>query len=119
MAFDAHKQGPASTWSDGASSRTMSGLCLGMAFSAIVATVPTEAFTLAWTHSVEKIRWEEDYRIDKNALVLVAAHVRGAGAGMEPGPDAVLSNGVYEYHPTNISLDKLTVTRSPFAKDYE
>ena len=97
----------------------MSGLCLGTAVSVILAIVPTHTFTLAWTHSIEKIRWEEDYRVDKNALALIAARVRGTGAGMEPAPDAVLRNGVYEYHPLNVSLDKLTVARSNYTKDYE
>ncbi len=38
----------------------MSGFCLGAAFSVIEAAIPTDALTLAWTHSVEKTRWEED-----------------------------------------------------------
>ncbi|HCN88979.1 MAG TPA: DUF1850 domain-containing protein, partial [Oxalobacteraceae bacterium] len=39
----------------------MTGLCLAAAGLAI--TLPLQAFTLGWTHSIEKIRWEEDYRI--------------------------------------------------------
>jgi len=25
--------------------------------------LPGSAFTLAWTHSIEKVRWEEDYEV--------------------------------------------------------
>jgi hypothetical protein len=97
----------------------MSGLCIGVAFSVIAASVPTESFTLAWTHSVEKTRWEEDYRIEKNRIVLVQARIRGSGAGMEPPAGAVLRNGVYEYRPRNVALEKFSIMRSAYAKDYE
>jgi hypothetical protein len=26
--------------------------------------VPVTEFTLAWTHSIEKVRWEEDYAVE-------------------------------------------------------
>ena len=37
------------------------------------------AFTLAWTHSVERVRWEEDWRVTPAGLELVEARVRGLG----------------------------------------
>ena len=40
----------------------MIGLCLGLA-GAVWVELPTPAFTLAWTHTIEKIRWEEDYSV--------------------------------------------------------
>jgi hypothetical protein len=52
-----------------------------------------------WTHSIEKIRWEEDWRIEDGALHLVEARIRGSGAGMEPPAGAVLKNGVWHYRP--------------------
>ena len=36
-------------------------------------------FTLAWTHSIEKIRWEEDYRVTPSGLLLGEARVKGSG----------------------------------------
>jgi hypothetical protein len=60
----------------------MIGLCLGLAGS-IWAQLPVANFTLAWNHSIEKIRWEEDYRVTAQGLVLEQARVRGNGAGME------------------------------------
>ena len=46
-------------------------------------------FTLAWTHSVEHVRWEESWRVTGAGLGIEEARVRGSGAGMEPGDDAV------------------------------
>ena len=95
----------------------MSGLCL--AAGALIATLPLSAFTLAWTHSIEKIRWEEDYRIVDHRLVLTEARIKGAGAGMEPPPDAVLRDGVYHYHPKLPAQAHLSLSHSPFTAGYE
>lgn len=96
----------------------MIGLCLVVA-AVTLATVPATDFTLAWTHSVEKLRWEEDYRVVDGALVPVSARVRGSGAGMEPPDDAVLRHGVWHYRPRTGTLPELHLTVSPFTSDYE
>ncbi|APH73553.1 DUF1850 domain-containing protein [Aquibium oceanicum] len=57
------------------------------------------AFTLSWTHSVEKTRWEEDWRVTPAGLELAAARVEGTGAGMEIPDGAVLKDGMWTYHP--------------------
>jgi hypothetical protein len=57
------------------------------------------AFTLAWTHSVERVRWEEDWTVSPLGLALTEARVQGSGAGMEPAPDARLSDGRWRWHP--------------------
>ena len=57
------------------------------------------AFTLAWTHSVEHVRWEEDWQVGPAGLQIVAARVRGSGAGMEPGEDARLVDGWWTWRP--------------------
>jgi hypothetical protein len=95
----------------------MIGLCLSIA-SVLVATVPTERFTLAWTHSVEKIRWEEDYAISVRHLELVAARVRGSGAGMEIPEGARYRDGAWEYHPRTEPLARLRLAHSGAAGDY-
>lgn len=92
-------------------------LCL--AAGAATAILAAEAFTLAWTHSIEKTRWEEDWRIADNALVLVEARIRGTGAGMEPPPDALLENGVWRYRPKLPPQAALRLTHSPHAQAYE
>ena len=107
---------------------TMLGLCLSLAAalqSSPVVFVPATEFTLAWTHSIEKVRWEEDYAVRLDAvrgqpeLHAVQARVRGSAAGMEPPPDAVLRQGWYHYTPAIPSLPELRLTRSEFTPDYE
>lgn len=75
-------------------------LCITAAAAGLDVSLPLQHFTLAWTHSIEKIRWEEDYRMVGTHLQLVEARIRGSGAGMEPPDGAVLKNGVWHYQPT-------------------
>jgi hypothetical protein len=84
-------------------------LCLmGAATLRLAAT----AFTLAWTHSVEHVRWEEDWRVTPAGLDLVAARVRGSGAGMEPPPDARLVDGWWTWTPAGPPLPELALAAS-------
>ncbi len=92
-------------------------LCL--AAGALVTMLATNSFTLAWTHSIEKIRWEEDWRIAGGRLVLDEARIRGSGAGMEPPAGAVLENGVWRYCPATAPLARLRLANSAFTADYE
>lgn len=96
----------------------MIGLCLGLA-GVVWAQVPTMEFTLAWTHTIEKIRWEEDYRLGVDGLYLDAARIRGTGAGMEVPDGAVLRNGSWEYRPRLPPLPLLRLGRTPEAGDYQ
>ena len=57
------------------------------------------AFTLSWSHSVEKTRWEEDWRVTPAGLEIVEARVKGSGAGVDPPEGAVLKNGWWAYEP--------------------
>jgi len=91
-------------------------ICLVVA-GVIRSTLPTSEFTLAWDHSVQKTRWEERYRIDGGALVLVEARVQGSGAGMEPPPDAHHDHGMWTWQP-NTRHTELRLTQSSFAGDY-
>jgi hypothetical protein len=93
------------------------GLCLSAA--ALTATLVVDAFTLAWTHSIEKIRWEEDWRIEGDFLHLVGARIRGSGAGMEIPPGAVLRDGVWHYVPVTPPLPRLMLAHSPYAAGYQ
>lgn len=96
----------------------MSGICL--VAGVLAATLPLSAFTLAWTHSIEKIRWEEDYRIVGTRLVLEEARILGSGAGMEPPADARLDgSGVWHYRPKLGPLERLRLSHSPFGGDYD
>jgi hypothetical protein len=96
----------------------MSGICL--AAGVLAASLPLSSFTLAWTHSIEKIRWEEDYRVVGNTLVLDEARIKGSGAGMEPPADARLDKkGVWHYKPQLAPLEELRITQSPYTAGYE
>jgi hypothetical protein len=70
------------------------------------------AFTLAWTHSVERVPWEEDWRVTPAGLQLVEARVVGSGAGMEPPPEARHDNGVWRWNPAVPPVRELTLARS-------
>lgn len=104
------------------------GVCLSLA-NALLSTpavfVPTTVFTLAWTHSIEKVRWEEDYQVELDRLTqqpvlhATAARIKGSAAGMEPPDDAQLKNGWFHYTPTLSHLAELRLTRSEFTPDYD
>lgn len=96
----------------------MGGVCLA-AGGVVLAFLPITAFTLAWDHSIEKIRWEEDYLVDGSTLRLVEARIRGTGAGMEPPEGAVLADGTWRYRPDVPALPRLVLARSGAVKDYE
>ncbi|UXZ93907.1 DUF1850 domain-containing protein [Pseudomonas phytophila] len=96
----------------------MIGLCLGLA-GVVWAQLPLSHFTLAWTHTIEKIRWEEDYRVTEQGLLLGEARVRGAGAGMEIPPDAQLQNGSWHYQRQLSPLQPLKLARTPEAGDFQ
>ena len=72
-------------------------LCIAAGAAAL--TLASQAFTLAWTHSVEKTEWQEHWEVTAEGLELVEARIKGSGAGMEPPPDAVLKDGWYVYRP--------------------
>ncbi|MCB1868364.1 MAG: DUF1850 domain-containing protein [Gammaproteobacteria bacterium] len=96
----------------------MTGLCLGLA-GIVWIELPVSEFTLAWRHSVEKVRWEEDYRITKEGLVLEQARIKGNGAGMEIPDAAILRDGSWHYRPQLPPLDIVRLGRTPEAGDYQ
>lgn len=91
-------------------------LCLATALKA--GKVITTAFTLIWTHSVEKTRWEENWRVDAAGLTLVSARVKGTGAGMEPPPHARRENGWYVWSAVGTQLQRLVLARSGAVEDW-
>jgi hypothetical protein len=96
----------------------LNAVCLFVA-GVLRASIPAPEFTVAWTHSVEKTRWEEHYRIDGTQFVLDQARVQGSGAGMEPGPDARLQDGWWTWRPKLPPLPQLRLTLSPYTHDYD
>ena len=72
-------------------------LCL--AVGGKVLTMAVTAFTLSWTHTVEKTTWSESWQVLPEGLTVVSARVEGSGAGMEPPPDAVSDGTGWTYRP--------------------
>ena len=75
-------------------------------------TVAISLFTLSWTHSVEKIEWQENWRINNSNLEIVEARIKGSGAGMDPPENAVLKNGWYVYKPQIGQIKELNLSTS-------
>jgi hypothetical protein len=91
-------------------------ICL-VAGAATIALLASE-MTLAWDHSVERIRWEEDWRARPAGLELLEARVRGSGAGMDPPPEAQFRDGWWRWRPALSSLREVTLRRSGATADW-
>jgi hypothetical protein len=76
------------------------------------------ALTLAWTHSVEKTQWEEDWQLTPQGLVLVESRIQGTGAGMEPPADARFDGQWYRWQPKTPPLNEVILRRSGEAGDW-
>lgn len=94
----------------------MIGLCLIAGDT--TTRIATTAFTLVWLHTIEHTRWEEDWQVEPDQLVLVEARIEGSGAGMEPPPEAHLSGGRYVWRPEGRALAELVLRRAPQVRDW-
>jgi hypothetical protein len=92
-------------------------LCI--AAGGVAVALALDSFTLAWMHSIEKLRWEEDYRVEGSALRLTEARILGSGAGMDPPAGARLERGVWHYTPALPPLPVLRLMHSHFTTGYE
>lgn len=66
---------------------------------AVALALANDEFLLQWQHSVEQVTWREAWRVRDDELVLTKAWVKGSGAGMDPGPGAILRDGWWEWTP--------------------
>ena len=94
------------------------GVSLCLASAGVVKMLSIAAFTLAWTHSIEKIDWQEDWRVTPQGLELVQARVKGSGAGMEPPPEARLVNGSFQWQPKRAPLPEVALGNSGAAGEW-
>lgn len=79
---------------------------------AVTLTLAGADFSLSWRHSVEKVDWREDWRIEAEGLRLIRAAVKGSGAGMEPGEGARLEAGWWVWQPTAPPVAELWLAAS-------
>jgi len=94
------------------------GLSLCLISVGVVKTLSIAAFTLAWTHSVEKVEWQEDWRITAHGLELEQARVKGSGAGMEPPPEALLVDGWFQWQPKRAAMPEVVLGNSGAAGEW-
>ncbi|MEO6661449.1 MAG: DUF1850 domain-containing protein [Burkholderiaceae bacterium] len=94
----------------------LAALC--MVAGALQVSLPITDFTLRWTHSIEKIEWDEDYEVTGRWLHLSRARIRGSGAGMDPPDGAWLQDGVWSYRIDDPWRRELVLARSPYVADY-
>ena len=97
---------------DARAGQARSRLSLCRAAGALAVSLGWSDFTLAWTHSVEKVEWRESWTVAPSGLQLTEARIKGSGAGMEPGPDAVLRDGWFIWRPALPPVPVLTLARS-------
>jgi hypothetical protein len=94
------------------------GLSLCLASVGALKTLSIAAFTLAWMHSIEKVEWQEDWRITPKGLELVQARVKGSGAGMEPPSDARLIDGWFQWQPKRAPMAEVMLGNSGAAGEW-
>lgn len=75
-------------------------------------TLAASAFTLSWTHSVEKTAWAERWTAGPEGLTVVEGRIAGSGAGMEPPEGAVREGNTYVYRPTVPAIPELVLAAS-------
>ncbi|UPK35085.1 DUF1850 domain-containing protein [Bradyrhizobium sp. 186] len=94
------------------------GVSLCFATAGGVKALALSAFTLVWTHSIEKIDWQEDWRATPVGLELVQARVKGTGAGMEPPPEARLVDGWFQWQPKRRPMQEVVLGNSGAAGEW-
>ena len=94
------------------------GLSLCLASAGVVKTLSIAAFTLVWTHSIEKTDWQEDWRVTPQGLLLTQARVKGFGAGMEPPPEARLVHGWFQWRPERGPMPQVVLGNSGAAGEW-
>ena len=94
------------------------GLSLCLASAGVVKTLSVAVFTLVWTHSIEKVEWQEDWRLTPQGLELVQARVKGSGAGMEPPGDARLVDGWFQWRLARAPMPELVLGNSGAAGEW-
>jgi hypothetical protein len=98
----------------------MIALCLSLLAGGAQTALPLPSgrFTLAWTHSIEKVEWQEDWLVDKSGLTGREARIKGSGAGMEPPAFARLEKGWYRWPMPPAAQERLVLARSDAVADH-
>jgi hypothetical protein len=84
----------------------------------IAKALQVTAFTVAWTHSVQKTEWQEDWQVTAGGLTLLEARIQSSGAGIDPPADARLSGGWWRWRPAPVGRDDVVLAHSDAAGDW-
>ncbi len=87
-------------------------MSLCIAASGKLLTLAATAFSLTWTHSVEKTVWAEHWAVEDNSLLLDHASVQGSGAGIGLPDNAAFRDGAWHYRPSLPPLKELNLAAS-------
>jgi hypothetical protein len=89
-----------------------------LAAGGVMKVLQVAAFTLSWTHSVEKTEWSENWIVTERGLEIVQARVKGSGAGIDPPAGAHLVDGAYQWKPDRPPLKELVLANSGAAGEW-
>jgi len=92
-------------------------LCL--AGAGLTLHLAVTAFSLGWTHTVERTAWWEDWRIEADGLRLVRARIKGSGAGIDPPPEARLVDGWFTWVPRDSWRNSIVLRRASGTGDWQ
>ena len=85
---------------------------------AVTKALQVTAFTLVWTHSVERTDWQEDWRVSARRPHAGEARIKGSGAGIDPPPDARLIDGWWRWNPAPVNRSEVVLGHSGAAGDW-
>lgn len=87
-------------------------MSLCIAASGTIIALAANAFTLSWTHSVEKTLWQERWIVANGQLEVIESTVEGSGAGIYLPDNARRTAAGWTYTPSLAPLDALTLAAS-------
>src|SRR3546814_5687584 len=90
----------------------MPAACIALVAGAAVVVLPTPTITLAWMHTVEKTRWEEDYLASTAGVAITEARIEAIDAGMEPPASAIREGRWWRYKPSLRSAEHTSELQS-------
>lgn len=94
-------------------------ICFAIALTSTVVLRIAGPLTLAWDHSVEHFRIEEDYRATSGgALLLGEVRTQGLGAGVDIPADAHKFEGGWRFTPRLPPLPEVRLANSRFGPGY-
>lgn len=87
-------------------------MSLCIAASGTIIALAANAFSLSWTHSVEKTLWEEQWIVTDGRLKVIEGTVQGSGAGIYLPENARRTERGWTYTPALAPLETLTLAAS-------